>query len=315
MIVRIVISAVLMLVLIYVVSPEKLIGKLSDIDVFVMLVAIILLCLQNIIGAIRWGVIIRTLGEHLPSRYVFSIYITGSVANLLLLTSVGGISVRAILLVKQGVNMLPVVISLFLEKVFIFASLLISFFVGAYIIKLNIDDQIIDTTIYYAYLLVAIVITLVVVSLLFFKYNNLKQTLRVSELLSLVFNHLRPVLILFGSSLVGLFLGFAAIGVIATGLNIDTSLMLLLSIQPVIAITSSLPISVGGWGVRETSMVLGLSLLSVNSQEALALSILYGVTGIFATILLAGITTAFGFGDGMIKNLASVKRAQTEENN
>lgn len=302
----------LMSVLIYIAEFEKVIKKFSDIGFSSMLLVLILLILQNIAGSLRWAIIIRRLGTNLPFKDVFSIYIAGSVSNLILLTSVGGISVRALLLVRQGVRLMPVIVGLFIERIYVFAALLSSFFIGAYILKQNLNLQIIDTTVYYAFLLIFVIFTLTAFAILFFRFSKMDHGENISNLFAAVFKNTFSATMLMIVSLPVLFLGFTAIGVIASGLNIDVPILLLLSIQPVIAIAASLPISFGGWGVREGGMVLGLSFLQVSSDDALALSILYGSAGVVATLALAGAVFISGLGNDIKKNLGELR---TDEKN
>lgn len=292
-----------MSILIYVVEFDKLAEKFSAIGFTSMLIVLVLLILQNIVGSLRWAIIIRRLGSHLPFRDVFSIYIAGSVSNLILLTSVGGISVRALLLVKQGVQFMPVIVGLFIERIFVFAALLTSFFIGAYILKQNLNLQIIDTTVYYAFLLIFVIFGLTAFAMLFLRFSKISHGENIAKLFAAIFRHSFSASTLMLVSLLVLFLGFTAIGVIASGLKIDAPILLLLSVQPVIAIAASLPISFGGWGVREGGMVLGLSFLQVSSDDALALSILYGSAGVVATLLLAGAVFVTGLGKDIVKNV------------
>jgi uncharacterized membrane protein YbhN (UPF0104 family) len=58
---------------------------------------------------------------------------------------------------------------------------------------------------------------------------------------------------------------------------------------PVVTVITLVPVSVGGWGVREGALVALLGLVGVPSHTALAFSVLYGFAGILASV------PAFGF--------------------
>jgi len=45
-----------------------------------------------------------------------------------------------------------------------------------------------------------------------------------------------------------------------------------------------MPVSIAGWGVRESGMVIGLGYFGVHSESALALSVLYGISTLLVTI-------------------------------
>jgi uncharacterized membrane protein YbhN (UPF0104 family) len=55
-------------------------------------------------------------------------------------------------------------------------------------------------------------------------------------------------------------------------------------VVPTVLLISMLPISVGGWGVREGVMVVALHGLGVPSEEALLSSILFGLCVVIATL-------------------------------
>jgi glycosyltransferase 2 family protein len=47
----------------------------------------------------------------------------------------------------------------------------------------------------------------------------------------------------------------------------------------------AIPISLGGWGIRESSMVVGLASFGVPEASALALSISYGIGTVVAGVV------------------------------
>ena len=76
-------------------------------------------------------------------------------------------------------------------------------------------------------------------------------------------------------------------------LGIDLTLRDLAVVMPVVTLATTLPISLGGWGVREGVMVLLLGPLGVPAAAALSLSLLFGVFGMISglpglTVLVFG---------------------------
>ena len=51
---------------------------------------------------------------------------------------------------------------------------------------------------------------------------------------------------------------------------------------PPILLILTLPISIGGWGIREGAMIWAFALVGVTNEEALVLSVLFG----FATLAI-----------------------------
>jgi hypothetical protein len=87
-----------------------------------------------------------------------------------------------------------------------------------------------------------------------------------------------------GTSLLGnLNFAFAAF-LLARSLGIPASLLDIMAIMPAVTLASTMPISLGGWGVRETALVMLLGRIGVAAPQALALSILFGAFGIVAAL-------------------------------
>ena len=64
--------------------------------------------------------------------------------------------------------------------------------------------------------------------------------------------------------------------------NIDIDLFTWFIIIPPVMLISSIPISVGGWGVREGILILSLIELKISHIEALKISIIYAVALVIA---------------------------------
>jgi uncharacterized membrane protein YbhN (UPF0104 family) len=79
----------------------------------------------------------------------------------------------------------------------------------------------------------------------------------------------------------------------AVGLELPIGLGDCLLLVPPITLLSALPISVGGWGVREGVMVGALSLIGVGAEQALAVSVLLGFV-LLANGMLGLVPLAFG---------------------
>ena len=56
-------------------------------------------------------------------------------------------------------------------------------------------------------------------------------------------------------------------------------------VLPTIALVSSMPISFGGWGVREGAFIYGLGLLHVDMETAFSISVQVGMVSFIATII------------------------------
>lgn len=88
-------------------------------------------------------------------------------------------------------------------------------------------------------------------------------------------------------------LGFAIAAQIALGLatfsmaaslGIKVSMLDCIVLMQPVALLANLPISVGGWGVRETAVVLLFGLIGVPSSAALVLSLQLGLLALLVVL-------------------------------
>ncbi|GEO80181.1 lysylphosphatidylglycerol synthase transmembrane domain-containing protein [Pararhodospirillum oryzae] len=82
----------------------------------------------------------------------------------------------------------------------------------------------------------------------------------------------------------------------ALGAPVDW-LALALVVPPAI-LTSAVPVSIAGWGLREGALVVGFGVLGLPGDLALACSLLYGVSAV-ATGLIGGLIWGVGDADGL----------------
>ncbi|MCK1652241.1 flippase-like domain-containing protein [Bradyrhizobium sp. 149] len=72
----------------------------------------------------------------------------------------------------------------------------------------------------------------------------------------------------------------AACYVLAIGLDAPISALDAFVLVPLVILSSAVPVSIGGWGVREGAMVAALGLAGIASDKALAISVFLGLGGL-----------------------------------
>ena len=72
--------------------------------------------------------------------------------------------------------------------------------------------------------------------------------------------------------------------ILAMGLGLDVIWLDCLTLVPLVLLIMTVPISIGGWGVRETAMVALFGLVDVPAEGALVLSVVFGLVGIVVSI-------------------------------
>ena len=88
-------------------------------------------------------------------------------------------------------------------------------------------------------------------------------------------------------------LGWAVIGhanlavailVLARGLDINVTWLDCLVLMPLVLLVTTVPVSIGGWGVREGAMMFAFGLIGVSEHSAFALSFLFGILVVAVSI-------------------------------
>lgn len=77
----------------------------------------------------------------------------------------------------------------------------------------------------------------------------------------------------------------AGAGLIALALGVPASALDLFALVPAALLIAMIPVSFGGWGVREASMVHFLAYAGIGAPAALAISVTYGLTRTFVGAL------------------------------
>jgi uncharacterized membrane protein YbhN (UPF0104 family) len=284
---KVLVTVSLFLILFSYIGFQEILNKINKLGIGTAIWILFLLTIQQFASALRWGFILNKIGERIDARKVIQIFMAGAIANSVLITSLAGLSVRVLLLSKSGTSVKRAIYSLAVEKFFSSGTLLICFVAGMAFLS-NIDSSTPPESFRFAMLIViaALVLTgLGLVLLARFQFS------KASELLEMIRNSITNPAAFAMVLLLSIFivtLGFLSVATIAVGLGVEISLAPLIAILPGIAIMSALPLSLGGWGVREVSMVVGFGVLGVDGGDALATSLTYGLLSVFATFIAAG---------------------------
>ncbi|KRP90831.1 hypothetical protein AOQ72_34265 [Bradyrhizobium yuanmingense] len=90
---------------------------------------------------------------------------------------------------------------------------------------------------------------------------------------------------LFGSAIVVHLLTVSACYALAIGLDAGLSAFDALILVPLVIMAAAVPLSIGGWGIREGAMVGALGLVGIAPDKALAISILLGLGNLIVGVV------------------------------
>ena len=254
------------------------------------LLATLFVGLQFILLSARWQVLINIGGRKLRFADALQISLISQLANLVFITSIGGMVARVALSVHHGARLMKTCVATLFDRMMTLAALLLLAALFLPGLSAHIDSRSFHTLSTYVS---ATVVTLFVFAPLFtnFVLMRLPQTALLKGRMRFCFRYLkillgRPVLIakLAGLSLVAQLAMFVSVFILAQSTGADLSFLQMMTVLPMISVVASLPIGFGGWGLREGAFVYGLGLLGVPMETAFLISIQLGLISMLATV-------------------------------
>jgi uncharacterized membrane protein YbhN (UPF0104 family) len=237
---------------------------------------------QILLAALRWQQVLRALGIIIPNRTVFSVSFVASFFNSWLLGTGSGDVARAVLAPANQRGRGAVVHSVLFDRAVTFAGVGLTILP---IVALNIGPLARG---------IPVLISLALVALPFVGMLWLKPIAQLIIRWRLPFAKLAGGLVDSWQRLCrsgwrfALALGLGAVSEVnisvtayclARAQHLDISFVDFLVLMPPVVLLGALPISIGGWGVRENVLVLTLAPLGIATGAALLIGVQIGLLG------------------------------------
>jgi uncharacterized protein (TIRG00374 family) len=280
-ILKIAVSAGLIVILLYRISAGRLLEHLENINPLWMAVAVAIFLASSLLGALQWHLLLSAGGVKMTVSRTFSLYFTGLFFNNLLPTNVGGDAYKIYDVVKTGYDPHKVFAITLLDRVIgitglcllaLTASLVLYFTGGAADLGL------------YALIFVGCITPVILLTLsrsVSAPVRNILSRIRlwrIGERLELVFSHLgsfRSFPSLMGKvTVLTLTIQILRISThlavaIALGIRPEAREMLHFFVfVPLLGLVMMLPISINGLGLREGAGILLFTRIGLSEEEA-----------------------------------------------
>jgi uncharacterized membrane protein YbhN (UPF0104 family) len=238
--------------------------------------ALAFLTAQLILAGLRWSWIHRVRGETLRPRDAIDLAFVGQFFNQTLPSAIGGDAVRAVLAARRGLSAGQAASGVILDRGLALVVLIALMALAAPILPAREAAWLAGLA---AATLAAMAIGLVLAG----RIRRFAPGWRALDWVFGVAADLRAILTdprLLGASL-AVHLGvIATFWALARALDVPAGFALCVAAVPPIVLLSTLPISLAGWGVRESAAVYVFGLAGIEAHEALALSIAFGLAQI-----------------------------------
>ena len=267
---------------------------LKNLNLYSVALCFTMIIVQLLIQSYRWHLILKWKKFSLSFLKCFSILWSGHFFNQVLPTSIGGDMIRCYLLNKNNIKFLDSLNSILIDRIIgvIGLILIMIFSIPFLITEVGYNTKFFNIFVL-SFLLIILLIGLFFLDKFFkkkkFKFFEYISKLSV-DLRKLTISNTVGIKLMLLSLMIHLFSGLAFAN-LAFSLQIEINWLPFFAIICMTNLLVILPISISGWGIRETILIVGLGLLGISKEQAITLSILYGLLLILSS--LPGLLTWF----------------------
>ncbi len=267
--------------------------NLSKVNPLCFLVAILLYLLQLFISTNRWALLI---GNPLPLKKLYSLYLIGSFFGIFLPGIVGGDTVKAYYLNSMlkvspldteagkanSPTLVTAIASVFMDRYVGFVAMILMVIT---VFPLGIR-YLADTP--FIWLLPMVFSVFIVVSLILLRFRIGQRFSFVSNFYSYFSFYAHKKAIVAKTLLLSVATqtaGIIAVYILSLGLSMNLPFITVLIFLPIIILVSFIPISIAGIGLREGAFVFFFGIIGIPSEQSLTLSIIWFLSTCTASLI------------------------------
>lgn len=266
-------------------------ASLTSADPAMLLVALALLGVQMLIGGLRWGTVLTAIGVPLSFWETVRLFYIGVFFNQALPGGTGGDAVRIYLAYKSSIGLRGAFNGVILERVAAVLALVLLVLGSLVFFVDKLDAQ---NRGWFVPGIALISVGAAVGAAVLCSLDRLPERLRqwrVVRGLGHLAADARAVFLTPSHAVRVLFWGLAghvnislSVFALAVSLSLPVTAFDCIVLMPPVLLVMTIPISVGGWGVREAAMVVAFGLVGVSNEGATVLGFLLGLVGLAAAI-------------------------------
>jgi len=274
-------------------------ARLSRLESGWIVLALLLLTVQVVLLAVRWRNISAACGANLPFILALQISFIATFFNQVLPSTVGGDGMRIWLFARKGAGWASAIYSVLLDRI---AGVLVLALIV--IACLSFTFSLVHDPIARAVLLVigvgVITGTLVFVLIgryfrqLFDRWRLTRHLAAASRISAALCSSHRDAAIVFACSVAIHLITAAAAWCCAKAIASPVSFAQILFLLPPVLLIATLPVSIAGWGVRESSFMFAFAHAGLAQSDGLAISILFGAASFIVGLVGGIIWIAYG---------------------
>ena len=270
-----------------------------------ILISGLFICATSLLSVIRFRFVLSNFGFSPTWKKLFSAFALGQLANQIVLNILGQSISRAAILKSDNIPFGASVLATLVERIIAASLLLVASIVSAWYL---IPQFGLDFDLGGAYLLSLVIGGLIVI------LAALYHILRLEKFRQLLLSTIARTLHLWPSGIITIASHLCMLGAYffsLRSLGIDEFTLPTAAALIIVMFTSSLPISLGGWGIRELSAMSALGIVGIESSTALSAAILIGILSLIIMLALSACGSVFIFTGKRILNVEKPKDTRT----
>ena len=277
--IKLALSGLILSLIIHNVDTQTALDAVHRLPLYTPCLVVFLSMCANCVAAYRWSLIMKTLGCSRPYSFYLMSYFKGSFFNQGLPTSIGGDALRILDCSRILDRKEDAFYGVFIDRIIgLSGLLLLNLF--ALIFNMGLLPGQISTLL----LLLTLLLLIVLISLLFVRNINILKKIKILAYLPRLSQRYREVYSTPAAILTQVCLSVCihlltliAFYILGKGMGLHLNLAVYLTLVPPVLLLTILPISLAGWGVRESAMIGFFLLVGADKAVVLSFSVIFGV--------------------------------------
>ncbi len=284
--IKVALSFIIVGVILYKVDFASVWQTMISANPWMLLGALFFQLLSLTVAAYRWTLIMQLLAFKHDFSFYLKSYFKGTLFNQVLPTSIGGDAYRVMEVASHGGLAKEAFYGVFIDRIVGLVGLLILNFLANLF-----EHDLLPPAVFYGINLITLAAILglfVLMALHKFpileRYKLTRLFFELSHRFRFIYKTPARIFQQVGLSIVIHFFSIFAIFGIGHAVGINEPIDVFLILVPPALLLTLLPISFAGWGVREGALVGLFMLIGVPKEQVLAMSLLYGIILILASL-------------------------------
>ena len=286
---KLLVSLGLFILIFRAVHIREVLEVVRSLNPWLLVPALTLQILSALVAALRWYMIMRELDFRETAGFYIRSYFKGTFFNQALPTSIGGDALRVLEAAKVGGGKREAFYGVFIDRIVGLLGLLLLNLIAIFSKPVFLEQG--YPAVHYTIIAMALfgfagvfVLTLLG-DVKWLAGNRITKLIHdLSHRIRTVYRSGRTITLQTALSVIIHLLSMMTVYLIGRSIGLDYGLLIYLVVVPPVILLTIVPISLAGWGVRETGMVGLFLLIGAEKAEVLSMSLIYGLMLVAASM-------------------------------